>query len=182
MKRTLVLLLLVACGPTAAKKSPTTSTTTSSDDSEASEPTAEARPILDAHNRFRADHCAPPLEWSDKLAAAAQDWANQLRDAGCAFEHSQSSYGENLAGGSTGYLPPEDAVAMWYREIDGYDFGGGGFSMETGHFTQLVWRDTRRLGCGMSQCNGMDIWVCEYDPPGNVEGEYREQVLPTGCD
>jgi hypothetical protein len=70
---------------------------------------------------------------------------------------------------------------MWYGEVQQYAFPDGGFSMETGHFTQVVWRQTTQLGCGVSTCRGMDIWVCEYDPPGNVQGQYRQNVLPASC-
>src|SRR5690606_13198353 len=35
-------------------------------------------PILAAHNRFRARHCAPPLAWSPALARQAQQWADTL--------------------------------------------------------------------------------------------------------
>jgi uncharacterized protein YkwD len=137
--------------------------------------------MLDAHNRARAKHCADPLTWSPKLAQVAQRWASSLRDKGCAFGHSKGSYGENLAAGSIGLLDPEAVVKMWYDEIAHYKFPNGGFSMQTGHFTQVVWRGTTQVGCGRSQCKGMDIWVCEYDPPGNWEGQYREKVLPLGC-
>ena len=136
---------------------------------------------MDAHNRVRAKHCAGPLAWSPKLAQVAQKWANSLRDQGCAFGHSKGSYGENLAAGSTGLLDPEGVVKMWYDEVAQYKFPNGGFSMKTGHFTQVVWRSTTHVGCGHSQCKGMDIWVCEYDPAGNWEGQYRENVLPVGC-
>lgn len=38
-----------------------------------------------------------------------------------------------------------------------------------GHYTQVVWRDSERLGCGVGDCTGGgEIWVCNYDPPGNV--------------
>ena len=70
---------------------------------------------------------------------------------------------------------------MWYAEVRGFDFRRGGFSMETGHFTQVVWAATERVGCGVAQCNGMDVWVCNYDPPGNLEGAYRDNVRPTSC-
>jgi hypothetical protein len=53
--------------------------------------------------------------------------------------------------------------------------------MQTGHFTQLVWVGTQRLGCGVAQCADMDVWVCRYDPPGNVQGRYQDNVLPTSC-
>lgn len=142
---------------------------------------ADAQAFVDAHNKLRAQHCAAPLTWSPKLAQIAQRWANSLRDRGCRFEHSNGSTGENLAAGTIGSLPPEAVVQMWYDELAHYKFPNGGFAMDTGHFTQVVWRGTAQLGCGHAQCKGMDLWVCEYDPPGNWEGQYRENVLPTSC-
>jgi uncharacterized protein YkwD len=144
-------------------------------------PSGVAQAMVDAHNRVRAKHCAGALTWSAKLAQVAQQWANSLRDKHCSFGHSGGTYGENLAAGSVGLLTPESVVAMWYDEIAKYKFPNGGFSMATGHFTQVVWRGTTQVGCGVSHCNNMDIWVCEYDPPGNWEGQYRENVLPLGC-
>src|SRR5262245_32429371 len=69
--------------PTAAKSEPAGS---------------DAQRFVAAHNAARAKHCAPPLVWSKKLAAIAQNWANTLRDKGCVFGHSGGQqYGENLA-------------------------------------------------------------------------------------
>src|SRR6185436_19216608 len=62
---------------------------------------AEASEILDEHNRARRLHCAPPLKWSKEVAAVAQRWANKLRAAHCAFDHSNGKYGENLAAGTS---------------------------------------------------------------------------------
>jgi uncharacterized protein YkwD len=140
-----------------------------------------AQRFVAAHNRARAKHCAGPLAWSSKLASYAQKWADTLKAKGCAFGHSGGPYGENLAAGTEGVLDPEATVAMWYDEIKLYKFPHGGFSMQTGHFTQLVWRTTTQVGCGHAQCKGNDIWVCEYDPPGNYDGEYETNVLPVGC-
>jgi uncharacterized protein YkwD len=144
-------------------------------------PSSEAEALVTAHNQVRAKHCAAPLTWSPKLAQIAQQWAKSLRDQGCKFGHSGGQTGENLAAGTSGTLDPEAVVKMWYDEVALYRFPDGGFSMKTGHFTQVVWRGTTHVGCGRSQCNGMDIWVCEYDPAGNWEGQYRENVLPTSC-
>jgi len=141
----------------------------------------ESAALVEAHNRVRAKHCAAPLTWSPKLAAVAQTWAAHLRDSGCTFGHSGGNYGENLAAGTSGMMDPEAVVTMWYDEVKGYSFKQPGFSMQTGHFTQVVWRSTTQVGCGKVECKGNDIWVCEYDPPGNWEGQYREQVLPAGC-
>jgi hypothetical protein len=151
------------------------------DDSSGASLDQASQTILDETNKDRAAHCAPPLTWSDELAAVAQKWADHLRDEGCGFEHSSTEYGENLAGGTTGALPPEGVVSMWYDEKKDFNFKHGGFGMDTGHFTQLVWVGTTQMGCGMSQCNGMDLWVCNYDPAGNVDGEYRDNVKPTSC-
>ena len=42
-----------------------------------------------------------------------------------------------------------------------------------GHYTQMVWRDTKRLGCASLVCdNGAGVFItCNYDPPGNYVGE-----------
>jgi len=141
-----------------------------------------AETFITEHNRYRKQHCAGPLTWSAQLAADAQKWADTLVSKGCVFGHSGGKHGENLAAGTTGALPPEEVVRMWYDEVKIYSFSKPtGFSMETGHFTQVVWTDTTQVGCGMSQCNGNDIWVCQYETPGNWEGQFRQKVLPSSC-
>ncbi len=141
-----------------------------------------AETFITEHNRYRAKHCAQPLAWSPQLAADAQKWADTLEAKGCMFGHSGGKHGENLAAGTTGAVPPEEVVRMWYDEVKLYSFSKPtGFSMETGHFTQVVWLDTTQVGCGMVQCKGNDIWVCQYESPGNWEGQFRQKVLPTSC-
>ena len=112
------------------------------------------------------------------LAYIAQRRADHLRKANCGFDHSGGEYGENLAAATTGSMSPMGVVDMWYAEVAQFDFVHGGFSMDTGHFTQLVWRGTTQVGCGTTTCNDMQIWVCNYDPSGNYEGEFRTNVLP----
>ena len=68
---------------------------------------------------------------------------------------------------------------MWMQERAGYDFRGGAFSMETGHFTQVVWKGTQRLGCASATCARMQVWVCNYDPPGNMQGDFQRNVGPS---
>ncbi|MBX7196705.1 MAG: CAP family protein [Sandaracinaceae bacterium] len=174
--------LLVACGAAARSEdttAPTRGERPAASSSAPSDPRMAA--LLDAHNVRRSAHCAAPLTWSDEVAAHAQRWADHLAANGCRLEHSGDGYGENLAAGTAGTLSPEDVAEMWYRERAAYDFATGGFSMDTGHFTQLVWTSSAHLGCGVASCGGLDVWVCNYDPPGNYEGQYRESVLPTSC-
>lgn len=140
-------------------------------------------PILAAHNRYRARHCAPPLTWSAELVKESQRWAKNLAAHRCAFEHNPDPrYGENLAYfRPPGALGQEDVAEQWYREIDVYNFKKPGFSMEAGHFTQLVWVGTKRLGCASVECGGGELWVCNYDPPGNMQGDFDANVRQTGC-
>ena len=139
--------------------------------------------LLAAHNELRERHCAPPMTWSDALAATAQKWADTLRKKGCLFGHdNDTSYGENLAFfRPIGRVDGAGVVAGWYQEVDDYNFKKPGFSMKTGHFTQLVWTTTTELGCGVTSCGEGEIWVCRYNPPGNYRGQYRQHVLPESC-
>ena len=45
----------------------------------------------------------------------------------------------------------------------------------------VVWTTTTKVGCGRVQCKGNDIIVCNYDPPGNWQGQYKQHVLPASC-
>jgi uncharacterized protein YkwD len=140
------------------------------------------RGIVEAHNARRAAHCAPPLAWSTEVAAVAQRYADQLRAGGCNLNHSSGPYGENLFGASpAGGATTAAVVESWYGEVAQYNFARPGFGMDTGHFTQVVWRGTTRLGCGVARCADSEVWVCNYDGPGNVEGQFPDNVRPTGC-
>ena len=133
----------------------------------------DAQQALDLHNKYRADVGTPPLEWSAEVAAYAQEWANQLAANNCTFEHRQNgAYGENLfMGGGTWTVM--DATNSWYNEIQKFDYNNPDANfMETGHYTQVVWRTTTKLGMGVATCSdGSTIIVANYDPPGNMQGE-----------
>ncbi len=142
-----------------------------------------AEAILIAHNHYRARHCAAPLRWSAEVAAVAQAWADTLAAADCAFEHSKGNkYGENLFFmGPSGAGSAVMAADEWYSEVASYDYSAPGFGMSTGHFTQMVWLATSEVGCAIAQCGGGDLWVCNYNPPGNVHTQFPANVKPTGC-
>jgi uncharacterized protein YkwD len=136
--------------------------------------------FLAAHAAARAAHRAEPLTWSNALAAYAQQWADQMAASGCKLGHSGGPYGENVAAGIPGTLHPETVVGMWYEEIANYNFKSIGLSPKTGNFTQVVWRATKQLGCGVSVCNSNEVRVCEYDPPGNAPDQYAVQPRGAG--
>ncbi|KID86053.1 Allergen V5/Tpx-1-related protein [Metarhizium guizhouense ARSEF 977] len=128
--------------------------------------------MLAAHNFFRSQHGADPLTWDDGLANKAQKWAQ-----GCKFQHSNGDSGENLAANSA---PGTwgSFVNMWGSERKSYSWDNPGFSSGTGHFTQVVWKATKTVGCGQFSCSGsLGVYVvCNYDPPGNYNNDYPNNV------
>lgn len=133
--------------------------------------------VLFVHNKYRALHHAQKLVWDSALAEYALNHANK-----CQFRHSHSSYGENLA---TGYPSVSAAIRVWYDEGKNYSYAKPGFTMGTGHFTQVIWKSTQKIGCAIVACNGRNgtpgkYLVCEYSPAGNVLSKkyFDENVWP----
>jgi pathogenesis-related protein 1 len=141
--------------------------------------------MTEAHNRIRGEVTGaslPDLAWSQELANVAESYAGKIAGS-CSLVHSQGPYGENLALFGGADTTASEVVNLWASEKSCYTFGtfktgdsctsacdrSGG----CGHYTQVVWRDTAVVGCGVARCaNGQsEIWVCNYDPPGNFIGE-----------
>ncbi len=133
---------------------------------------AEIGATVAAHNKWRAKVNVPPLKWDKELAKTALIWAKELKKKGCAFEHSQTpGLGENLFMGTTGFYGPKEVVDAWGNEIKDYNYENNSCTGVCGHYTQVVWATTKQVGCAKITCNGNDIWVCNYDPPGNWTGQ-----------
>lgn len=154
--------------------------------------------VLYQHNIHRLNHSAPALEWDDTLAQYAENTAK-----GCVFAHDMNQgnggYGQNLASwGASGDISGkqiETAAAgitdQWYNdEMMNWSFYGsdnppaGSDLHAWGHFTQVVWKSSTKLGCATVQCDAGTVlslpsWytVCNYNPPGNFGGEYGKNVL-----
>jgi cysteine-rich secretory family protein len=129
------------------------------------------------HNRERAAVGVPPLVWSATLAAGAKTWAEQEATLNRS-EHSPGAdrigLGENIA--EWGHYPGAltDMVQFWINEKK--DYHGGVLDQsnlyQVGHYTQVVWRNTTEIGCGMATgSNGNDFLVCRYSPSGNQFGQ-----------
>jgi hypothetical protein len=75
------------------------------------------------------------------------------------------------------------ATSAWYDEIKYYNFNRPIFSTKTGHFTQVIWKNSQRLGVGIAIGNGgrSAFIVAQYTPPGNVQGVFRSNVSPGNC-
>lgn len=145
-------------------------------------PLDPATRILAEHNRERALMGVEPLSWSPSLAADAGKWANQLSRTG-RFQHSpevlspDGTQGENLWAGTPDRFTPEAMVSAWRREKRFYrpgmfpDNSVTGRVGDVGHYTQMVWRSSRTVGCAIAKGANEDILVCRYAEGGNVVGE-----------
>jgi pathogenesis-related protein 1 len=130
-----------------------------------------------AHNNWRNEVGVPPLQWSDPVAAYAQEWAEYLARTG-KFEHRRNGdYGENIFMSSREHLIDQVVRQMVFKEKANYDpvTGRCRNSGECRHYTQIVWRTTTEVGCGMAvrpdaRYSQLQYWVCNYNPPGNVLG------------
>lgn len=127
--------------------------------------------ILAAHNTLRARFKLPPLVWSDELARYAQEWANHLIQTGRLVHRPNPIHGENLFLIHGADISPAVVVAAWASEARNYNYQTNSCQGRCGHYTQLIWRDTKRVGCGAAAKDDTQVWVCNYDPPGNIAGE-----------
>lgn len=134
---------------------------------------------LEAHNRYRSLHQAPPLKWSRSLEKDAEKWAKELAKDG-RLRHEDTDDGENLYSVSgKSDVTGGEIVDRWYAEVDNYDFRSPGFKSGTGHFTQIVWQESTELGVGKAKgSNGKIIVVARYRPPGNVINHFQNNVKP----
>ena len=138
--------------------------------------------LLAAHNRERSGLGLQPLAWDAALAKDAAVWAQHLAASG-GIEHeeetgdAETSEGENLWQGTKGAYAPEAMVGLWIAEKANYRPGPipavsrtGRFE-DVGHFTQIAWRGSDRVGCALASGTRDEMLVCRYRTAGNVEGE-----------
>ena len=131
--------------------------------------------MLERHNYWRAKWKLPALKWSTEMQKLAQGWADELAKKGCKMEHRPNNKaGENIYWSSGIKSTTQMVTDAWANEKDFYDFAKMECKQEwwkCGHFTQLVWSSTTQVGCGMAKCGEQEIWVCNYNPPGNWVGQ-----------
>merc|ERR1712093_414147 len=135
----------------------------------------DLKACLDRHNELRRKHGAPPLKWKDELARDAQAAANQCVAKGMLHHSNTNGAGQN---GAMGYPSFEAAIDGWYSEIKDYDFQNHGFAMNTGHFTQVVWKSCTHVGMARDTTGRGSYVFANYYPPGNYMGQFKSNVAP----
>lgn len=131
--------------------------------------------ITAAHNQVRSAHGVADITWDNELAAIAKAWADQ-----CEWGHNDARsddypvyVGENIFGASFMPSGPE-VTAVWASEESDYDYESNSCSGICGHYTQIVWADSTKLGCAAASCPGgavTNMVVCNYAPGGNIGGQ-----------
>jgi len=135
---------------------------------------------LSAHNKWRKEVGSPPLEWSEELARSSQEVADKCASNGF-LQHSARG-GENLwGGGNKKVYNVTDMINKWSEEIKFFNpnpprkfpnISKTGNWMDCGHYTQLVWKDSKKVGAALARGkNGFVVLCCHYDPNGNIRNE-----------
>ena len=139
--------------------------------------------ILGRHNFYRAKHQVGNLVRESGIETIAQAYSDKLLSTG-RLTHSSNEYnsqqlGENLYVGYNVGSIGTAAVDVWYAENINYDYNNPGFYSNTGHFTQVVWKGSKKLGCGVSCDSKSKCYVCcNYLPAGNYLNQFPKNVFP----
>ncbi|PNS20468.1 Repressed by EFG1 protein 1 [Sphaceloma murrayae] len=149
--------------------------------------------VIAHHNYHRANHSSPDIAWDDALAATAKTIADT-----CQYGHSMNvdggGYGQNIAAGIYGQEIGKVISDMFYNgEVSafGQQYGQATPNMDNfgtwGHFSQIVWKATTKVGCATTDCTGKAMnaalsnygsvfTVCNYKVAGNMQGAYGENI------
>jgi hypothetical protein len=122
----------------------------------------------------------PNLVWDEELANNAQSWADTIAKNG-ALKHSSGRVhiGENTARRTfkTGIDSTPLLLGQWLEEKKYFKKGNypnistSGNVHDVGHYSQMIWAKTTRLGCGIARNGGRDYLVCQYGESGNRSGK-----------
>lgn len=135
--------------------------------------------VVALHNQVRWAAGVQPITWDRDLAAAADAYAARLASTGRWGHSAQAErpgQGENLWMGTHGAFNLDEMVDAWADE--GRMFHAGAFPQvsktgnwdDVGHYTQMIWPGSIRVGCAVRSSARYDYLVCRYSPAGNVMG------------
>ncbi|KAI4878075.1 hypothetical protein NFI96_011683, partial [Prochilodus magdalenae] len=147
------------------------------------------------HNKHRSSVNPPAsnmryMTWDEGLAVTARAWARH-----CNFEHNYNlgrkgmvhpvfvSAGENLWAG-TGAFSVNHAIQSWVNEVNFYNYELMTCSKVCGHYTQVVWGHSYKVGCAVHFCpkgirettffpRAASIFVCNYATPEKNKNDHN---------
>ncbi|NXF06857.1 GLIP1 protein, partial [Smithornis capensis] len=156
-----------------------------------------------AHNTFRSKVKPAAsnmfrMSWDSALAKTAKAWAKK-----CKFKHNPNLekpgkmhptfqvVGENIWTGTATIFSVDTALSSWFNEVSSYDFSTNRCTDMCGHYTQVVWAESYKVGCAVHFCNTVEYFsqvsraahfVCNYGPAGNYPRKPYQAGQPcSGC-
>ncbi len=128
----------------------------------------------------------PPVTWDYTLADVAYNYLskcpggnvtlaphNANRTTDYAALGGTDYVGENIYATTAATVTPADAVNSWMSEASAYDYTTNNITA-AGHYTQVVWRASVRIGCAIVNCSNYqypNTILCDYAPGGNITGQ-----------
>ncbi|XP_050052998.1 uncharacterized protein LOC114124821 isoform X2 [Aphis gossypii] len=133
--------------------------------------------VLQKSNFYRNKFDLEPFTLDDQLNNCAQNWANYMAKQQLFDHRPENVYGENLYGNLNLKDLGKTAVDSWYNEMSLFTIGNEE-NVDTFHMTQLLWKESTKLGVGVSRNpgNGMYYVVANYDPRGNLLDNFKENL------
>ena len=136
--------------------------------------------MIAAHNQARRQYGVAPLAWDHGLARDASVWAARLARTN-RFEHDRQRgrnprQGENLFVGTRGAYSYGEMIGLliderrYFRPGRFPNVSRAGSVSQVGHYTQIIWPTTQRVGCAVASSRSSDYLVCRYFPAGNIYG------------
>lgn len=121
------------------------------------------------HNEYRARHSVPAMSISMKLCVSAQEWANHLASRNELYYPPQRifNFGQNIfccvEASLVASISGQEVATYWYSSIKRYDYYKRPSLLHTnvncGHFTQIVWKNSKFMGVGKSTSKTGKIFV-----------------------
>ncbi|XP_074614421.1 Golgi-associated plant pathogenesis-related protein 1-like isoform X3 [Acropora palmata] len=129
------------------------------------------------HNYFRTLHQVPPVTWSMDLQKEAEEWVKYLAENN-KFQHSRHNPGNLYL---QEQIPKEycsDAIWWFHWEEKKYNYSNPRYSRSSGHFSQVVWRNSKEIGAAWAlRKDGKLVVSIKYKPGGNYVGYFANNVF-----
>ena len=141
---------------------------------------------LKKHNKYRRMHSSDNLNLNTDLCKIAQSIAEKYSemDIENMYMIPPKLYKDDIVGENIAIIDEcdnlnfEDIVNKWYEEKKNYEFGSNKYIENTGHFTQLIWKETKEVGFGHKKSNNGKIYfIAIYYPAGNIFKQFKYNVL-----